>query len=62
MDTLFGEPIGDVYQLINWVKQQGFESISEYRNSLENPEEYKATVSVLKARLKRIEELTKVNI
>lgn len=57
-----GHPVSDLMDLVAHIEAQGFSSVREYIDALKEPEEYAATVSLLKARLQRISRLTEVTV
>lgn len=59
MDYILGEKIEDIVKMTRYVQSLGYENFGEYLKQKEEPKEYAATVSLLKARLGRIEQLAK---
>lgn len=62
MDFLFGEPFDTFLKMQQMIKKLGYENIQEWLDEQASPKEYRARLSFYKARMARIEELTKVDI
>ena len=62
MDYVFGQPIDEVYKMLQYVNNLGYRGFSDFLEDYQHPKEAAARVALYRARLERIKQLTELEI